>query len=121
MSKENLNVWRLCSVVFLACVLAGYSLGVGEAQPTTKTFTCEWTHDGLLTDGYRVLVDGVSAPVTPVCTGTGAARLCTTPLTMTLNVPHVVRVEAYNLFGSATSLPFSAAPPATVPAAVVVK
>ena len=112
---------KLLWTVFLFSLLVGYSFGGVTAQPVTRTFTCEWTHDGVGTDGYRVLVDGASVPVTVVCTGTGATRLCTTPLPLTLNLPHVLRVEAYNLFGAATSLPFTAAPPASVPASLVVR
>jgi hypothetical protein len=92
------------------------------AQPgPVKTYTCTWSHDGAGTDGYVVLVDGVAVPTVATCAGAGAERTCTSPVAMTTNVPHLVTVRAENIFGSADSSPFSAAPPSTRPAAVVVR
>jgi hypothetical protein len=96
------------------------AVGVRAQPGPPKTYTLEWTHDGVGTDGYTVRVDGlVDLAAVPTCAGT--PRVCSRPLSMTTQVPHVVTVAADNLFGSAVSAPFSAAPPSSPPSAVVVK
>ena len=111
-------------VVFLAALLTGYALVPIEAQPgPPRTYTCQWTHDaaGGAADSFEIVVDSAVAATVPAsaCTGTPVLA-CTSPLTMTTNVPHTVLVRAINIFGQADSGPFSAAPPGR-PAAVVVK
>lgn len=111
-------------LALVAIVLMGLGLWtVGmRAQPgPVKTYTCQWTHDGAGTDGYVILVDGSSVATVATCAGVGAERTCTSPVAMTTNVAHVVTVRAENVFGSADSLPFSAAPPGSRPVGVVVK
>ena len=106
-------------LVLLALVLVALTGLAVHAQ--THTFTVSWTQDtaGGQPDGYAITVDGSRAVVTATCTGTGPLT-CTAPLTMTLNVAHTVTVSAFNVFGEATSSPFSAAPPGR-PAAVVIR
>ena len=91
-----------------ACVLAILLLGSISAQAqSTNSYTLQFNHDGVDTDGYIATVDGVRVPITPTCTGTGAARVCTSPLTLTTSVTHTVNVIAFNVFGEATSdVPF---------------
>jgi hypothetical protein len=89
-----------------------------------RTYTCYWTHDGTnADDSYRILVDGVatvqSVPLS-ACTVVNTTRTCTSPLTMTTNVNHVVTVQALNIFGEASAPPFAANPPKP-PAGVGVK
>lgn len=105
----------------VACVLLAYAVTRAQTPGPPKTYTCTWTHDGTA-DSYQVLVDGVMATMSPreACTGTPPTVSCVAPVTMTTNVPHVVTVRAVNLFGEATSDPFSAAPPAK-PAVVGVR
>jgi hypothetical protein len=90
-----------------------------------KTYTCSWNHDGAQTDAYLVVVDSVVVVTVSndasACAGSGAARLCTSPLTMTTNVNHTVLVKATNAFGEASSDPFSASPPGSRPAGVVIR
>lgn len=114
----------IVGAVFILSIFLGFGLS-STAQPgPLKTYTCQWTHDGVGTDTYSILVDGAvattmqnSAAVCPAAT----PRVCSSPLEMTTNVPHVVTVRAENLFGSASSDPFSAAPPGSRPAGVVIR
>jgi hypothetical protein len=109
------------SWVLLVCAVLLVGMVGMRAQPgPPRTYTLEWTHDGVGTDGYTVRVDGlVDMAAVPTCAGT--PRVCSRPLSMTTNVPHVVTVEAHNIFGSATSDPFDASPPRSRPAGVVIK
>jgi hypothetical protein len=111
-------------VVFLAALLTGYALVPIEAQPgPPRTYTCQWTHDpaGGAADSFEVLVDGtVAATLAASACVIGTPLRCESPLTMTTNVPHTVFVRAVNIFGQATSDPFSAAPPGR-PAGVVIR
>jgi hypothetical protein len=111
------------AVVLIAARLMVAWLGVLIAQVPgpPKMYNAVWTHVGGA-DSFDILVDGVvvaSAPST-ACTGTAPNLACTYPFQMTTNVPHTLTVRAVNIFGDATSLPFTAAPPAA-PAAVGVK
>jgi hypothetical protein len=110
--------------VFLLAVLLGFGLSLTAQPGPPKTYTCQWDHDGVGTDSYAIVVDGVvattmlnSAAICPAAT----PRVCSSPLTMTTNVAHVVTVKALNAFGEATSDPFSAAPPGARPASVVIR
>ena len=89
-----------------------------------RTYKCYWTHEGTnADDNYRILVDGVVAVDTvplSACTVVNTTRSCTSPLTMTTNVDHVVTVQALNIFGEASAPPFAANPPKS-PAGVGVK
>jgi len=111
-------------VAVLVAVFTGVAFVPLDAQPgPPRTYTCQWTHDaaGGAADSFEIVVDGAIAATLPAsaCTGTPVLA-CTSPLTMTTNVPHTVLVRAINIFGQADSGPFSAAPPGR-PAAVVVK
>lgn len=75
-------------------------------QPPTRTYTLQFNHDGVNTDTYDVSVDGVRTTIAPTCSGTGDTRLCTNPITLTLNTRHTVLVYAVGLFGEGVSLPF---------------
>lgn len=86
------------------------SLSYGQ---TTKTYSLEFNHDGLNTDGYEVSVDGVRTIIAPTCTGSGDTRLCTSPLTLVINTNHSVSVFAVGTFGEAGSIPFVCAVPKT--------
>lgn len=106
-------------LLILAMIFAALAI---QAQTTTKTFTCYWTHDGTNTDGYNYIIDGVTIPATGfTCTGDGAARACQAPITLVLNMQHVVKVQAYNGFGSADSDPTTVGPPSSNPSSVVIK
>ena len=107
------------AVGIVVVVLVGM-VGVRAQPGPPKTYTLEWTHDGVGTDGYTVRVDGL-VDMAAVATCAGTPRVCRRPLSMTTGVSHLVTVEAYNLFGGAVSSPFSAAPPSSPPSAVVVK
>ena len=105
-------------LVFLVCVALGIGIfnivtGARQAGPPAA-FTVTWTHDGLLTDGYMVVVDGARSVLQATCTGTGATRACAAPLTLTTGVAHVVTVNAFNVFGEVASDSFAAGPPAKV-------
>lgn len=110
--------------VFLVSVAAGLALVPVAAQPgPARTYTVSWTHDPgpAAAEVFQVLVDGAVSVTVPVSACTGTPLLtCTSSLTMTTNVAHVVVVKAVNLFGDASSLPFSAAPPGR-PAGVVIR
>lgn len=113
------------ALVFVVAVALGFFAVVGAQTPgPPRTYTCYWTHDGTnADDSYRILVDGVAAVATvplSACTVAGAVRSCTSPLTMTTNVSHVVSVQALNIFGEASAPPFAADPPKP-PAGVGVK
>jgi hypothetical protein len=100
----------LLALVAVAAVRAGVSADPTQTT-TTHTYTVSWNHDGTSTDGYAILLDGARLEVTPTCTGAGPARVCAAPLTMTVGLPHTVKVEAFNAFGSAESDPFVCGPP----------
>lgn len=114
----------MLAVVALALMVVGLSV-VPMAQPgPPRTYTCLWTHDpaGGAAESFEILVDGaVAVTVVPAtaCSGTPVLA-CTSPLTMTTNVNHVVIVKAINIFGDAASVPFTAAPPAR-PAGVLIR
>lgn len=72
----------------------------------TRVFTLQFNHDGLNTDTYFVEIDGTRTIITPACTGTGDTRLCTSPVTLVLNIVHNVKVVASGTFGEASSVPF---------------
>ena len=112
--KQVLWMLVVCAVLLVGVV------GMRAQPGPPRTYTLEWTHDGLMTDGYTVRVDGL-VDMAAVATCAGTPRVCSRPLTMTTNVAHVVTIEAYNIFGSAVSPPFSAAPPSSPPSAVVIK
>ena len=112
---------KTLALVFVAAVALGFFAVVGAQTPgPPKTYTCSWNHDGVGVDSFAVLVDGAVATTTIACSGSGPERLCSTPLTMTTNVSHVVLVKAVNAFGEAAAPPFPAAPPKP-PAGVGVK
>lgn len=112
-------LWTLVAITALSLVLGSVS-----AQPgPPRTYSCSWTHDsaGGAADTFELVVDGAVSATLPAsaCTGTPVLA-CTSPLTMTTNVSHTVLVRAVNIFGQATSDPFSAAPPGR-PAGVVIR
>jgi hypothetical protein len=111
------------SIIVLGTFLVFVWLGVLLAQTPgpPKTYTLQWNHDGANTDNYVILVDGVNTLTVPLTACTGTPKVCTSPLTMTTNVNHVVIVQAVNVFGAASSDPFSAAPPSSRPVGVVVR
>lgn len=113
----------LVGVVFILSIFVGFGLS-STAQPgPPRTYTCQWTQDTgpAAVETFEVVVDGAVSVTLPATACTGSPVLaCSTPLTMTTNVPHVVVVRAVNLFGSAASVPFSAAPPGS-PASVVIR
>jgi hypothetical protein len=119
--RRNLTV-----LVFLLAVFVGFGLSLTAQPGPPRTYTATWTHDGTaaVADSFEIVLDGAVAVTVPnadpACTGTVAARACTSPLTMTTNVPHTIYVRAVNLFGQAMSDPFSAAPPSR-PAGVVIR
>jgi hypothetical protein len=110
---------RLLLALSLVLVV-GVFLVVPAQSQTPKTYTCSWNHDGVGVDNFIVLVDGAAATITVTCSGVGATRLCSTPLTMTTGAAHIVVVEAVGTFGTASSDPFDARPPVK-PLAVVVR
>jgi hypothetical protein len=108
---------------FLLSVALGLGLSVSAQPGPPRTYTCEWTQDliGRAPDSFQILVDGAVAATVPMTACTGTTTLtCSSPLTMTTNVAHTVIVKAINLFGEASSVPFSAAPPGR-PEAVVIR
>jgi hypothetical protein len=107
-------------LALLVAVVLGFGWTAVVAQGN-QNYTCTWTNDGVLVDGYQIVVDGVATTVTATCTGSGAARTCTAPFTMSVNMNHTVTVVAFNAFGSVVSPPFSAAPPQGAVGAVTVK
>jgi hypothetical protein len=115
----SLKVGAVVALVFLT--LSGLW---AQTPGPPRTYTCYWTHDGTNADDrYRILVDGVVAVDTvplSACSVAGTVRSCTSPLTMTTNVNHVVTVQAVNIFGEASAPPFAANPPKS-PAGVGVK
>jgi hypothetical protein len=48
---------------------------------------------------------------TATCTGTGATRACTAPITLVTNANHTLTVEAVGLLRKSTSVPFTIGPP----------
>ncbi len=100
-------------VAFLAALL--YAVPAQAQQ--TRVYTLYWTHDGANTESYAQVVDGVRTTICTVsactCTGSGAARQCSAPITLTFGVEHSVSVVAVGLFGEAESVPFPARPPGT--------
>lgn len=118
---------RLLLLVAVALALASL-IPVQARQPgPPRTYTCSWTHDGTggVAETFELVVDGTVAATVPNadpgCTGIVASRACQSPLTMTTNVAHTVYVRAVNVFGAATSDPFSASPPGSRPAGVVIR
>lgn len=116
---------KTLALVFVVAVALGFFAVVGAQTPgPPRTYTCYWTHDGAnADDSYRILVDGVAAVASvplSACTVVNTTRSCTSPLTMTTNVSHVVTVQALNIFGEASAPPFAADPPKS-PAGVGVK
>ena len=114
---------RLKTILLALVVVAVLGWWSTSFAQTPYTYTCSWTQDGVNVESYTILVDGtavVTGITASACTGTGAARTCTSPLTMTQNVSHTVIIRALGEFGQADSGPFSAAPP-TAAAAVTVK
>jgi hypothetical protein len=95
------------------------------AQPgPVHTYTVLWDHDGVQTDSYSILVDGVVATTmlnTPAICPAATPRVCSSPLDMTTNVAHVVLIRAENAFGYGQSDPFSAAPPTVRPVNVKIR
>jgi hypothetical protein len=113
----------LLAVFALVFIVAGLSV-VPTAQPgPPRTYTCLWTHDpaGGVADEFQMWVDGALSVTVPptACTGTPVLA-CQSPLTMTTQVNHLVTVKAVNIFGEATSIPFTAAPPGR-PAGVTIR
>ena len=99
--------------------LVGFT--VVHAQ-SSVTYTLQWNHDGVNTNSYSVQVDtGTPVPLTYTCTGAGATRACNSTVTMTTSVSHNVIVIAVGTFGSASSAPFTAAPPTSPTGVIVVK
>jgi hypothetical protein len=98
------------------CVILG--LTIIHAQ-TNKTYTCTWNYSGPIVDSWQYSIDGTLSTVTPTCTGTTSLS-CIAPITMSQNVSHTVIVVATNAFGSSSSSPFIATPPAT-PSVVVIR
>jgi len=119
MTKRRL-IWSLVA----GLILAFYVVTPAQTPGPPHTYTCYWTHDGTnADDSYRILVDSVATVATvplSACTVVNTTRSCTSPLTMTTNVSHVVTVQAVNIFGEATSPPFAADPPKS-PAGVGVR
>jgi hypothetical protein len=116
-------VKRLSVVLVVAVILALGAFAVVRAQ-APRTYTCLWNHDGVGTDTYQILVDGTVSVTVPNDVAHCPAvtpRVCSSPLTMTTNVAHVVIIKAVNTFGEASSDPFAASPPANRPAAVIVR
>lgn len=115
--------WRLPLVVFVVAALAAFAFTVHAQPGPPHTYTCVWDHDGVSTDHYEIWVDGAAAVANIQASAcmAGPPRVCSSPLTMTTNVSHVVLVKAVNAFGEASSDPFSASPPSSRPAAVVVR
>lgn len=110
---------RIFVVAFLLALAASFSVARALQTPgPVHTYTISFEHDGVATDRYAVLVDGVAVNVGITCAGT--PRICSGSLPMTQNVPHLVIVKAIGTFGEMASDPFSAAPP-TAPRALVVK
>lgn len=114
----------IAAAFFVFAWLGFLTVGHAQTPGPPRTYTCYWTHDGTnADDSYRILVDGVavvqSVPLS-ACTVVNTTRTCTSPLTMTTNVNHVVTVMALNIFGEASAPPFAANPPKS-PAGVGVK
>jgi hypothetical protein len=105
--------WKTLTLLILVALALGVGYTATFAQ-TNYTYTCSWQQDGVNTDAYTILVDGTAA-VTGItataCTGTGAARICTSPLTMTQNVLHTVVIRSIGTFGQVDSDPLPTAPP----------
>ena len=106
--------------LFIAVLVLATLSTLVLARQQTQTFACSWDHDGVNITGYAIVIDGTRTVVTPTCTGTGVARVCTAPITLTLGTTHTVTVAAFNDFGEAVSDPFVAGPPGK-PAGVGVK
>jgi len=109
--------------LIVAVILAVGAFALVQAQ-APRTYTCLWTHDGVGTDTYQIVVDGTVAVTVPndlAHCPAATPRVCSSPLTMTTNVAHTVVIRAVNTFGEASSDPFSAAPPASRPGAVIVR
>lgn len=123
-ATQGRRLMRGVGLLVVAGVLALFSLAPAAQPGPIHTYTCQWTHDGVNTDTYEILVDGVQATtmLNTVATCPAATpRVCTSPLPMTTNVAHTVIVQASNAFGSASSDPFAAAPPGSRPASVTIK
>ena len=114
---------RFRTAALAACVLVALAFGWTAAVQARadKLVTFSFYHDGVLTDSYVVTVDGAVVPVTVTCTGTGDARLCATPITLTTGVQHTIVVQAVNILGTNDSLPFPAGPPRGKPVVVGIK
>lgn len=82
------------------------------ASAQTKQVTLAWDHDGVNTDGYITVVDGVrSAPTVGTCSGT-APRTCTALITLDTTKPsHTLSVIAFNAVYEVPSDPFTPAAP----------
>jgi hypothetical protein len=108
---------RVRTAVLAACVLALLAFGpTALLAQNQHTYTFSFYHDGINTDSYTIIVDGTAVPTTVTCTGTGATRLCSTPLTLTMDVAHTIIYQAVNIMGVKAALsPFTAAPPSTPP------
>lgn len=102
--------------LLVVCLIAGLApMTFGQAG-----LLLEWDHDGLYTDGYAVVIDGVRQAVSATCTGAGAARVCTWPLPTLAAGSHTIVVIAVGPGGEAASAPFTFGPPAP-PGAVRVR
>lgn len=98
-------------LIALALAAMGVWLVVPAGAQTQGAFTCYWLHNGLNTDSYAIVIDGVSSAAVATCAGTGETRTCTAPITLALNATHTLTVKAIGLMGESASLPFTIGPP----------
>ena len=97
-------------IVISTVVLVVLVAGIASAQvpsPTPPTVKIGFEHDGVNTDGYALIVDSVRTVTVATCTGTGAARTCTTPFPAMTPGLHSLQVEAFNAAGVGISTPLS--------------
>ena len=91
-------------LVLLMSLLASPALAQTPV-PANSAVTIEWDHDGVSTDGYKLVIDAVATDLGSV-TANPSGVYQTNYAGFAIG-NHVVEVVAYSVFGETTSSPLS--------------
>ncbi len=95
---------KISFLVLLVSLLASPTLAQTPV-PANSTVTIEWDHDGVSTDGYKLVIDAVATDLGLV-TANPSGVYQTNYAGFAIG-NHVVEVVAYSVFGETTSSPLS--------------
>jgi len=90
-----------CALVLLASAAAAQTQVPSPTPPSTKL---AWDHDGVNTDGYKLVVDGAATDLGKPAPVTG--QTYEVPFPALTPGTHTLIVQACNLAGCASSAPF---------------